>query len=171
MANIIKAFIAPHIEEKYALCQDRFYIDTNKLFFSVSDGVSSSLFPTYYAKLISSYYDNNQVSLSKTDAERIFGLWKSYMDDLLQKDKLGRGTSQRYKRGETPSATYGRFDIKKDQENKWRWNVAVLGDCSILHLNIKENGFKPIHVILSGKKFQSDAYKYKDDATYYKFGI
>lgn len=171
MVSNIKAFIAPHLEEKYALCQDRFHIDTEKLFFAVSDGVSSSVSPTYYAKTISSYYENKQVSLSKTDAERIFNIWKQYMEDLLSKGKLGRGTTQRYKRGETPSATYSRFDIKKNtQSGEWQWNAAVLGDCSVLHLNPKEQGYKPIHVILSGTKFHDDEYKYNSDFSYYKFG-
>lgn len=50
------------------------------------------------------------------------------------------------------------------------WSVAVLGDCTIIHLNLNE-GIDPIHVITSGEKFKNDNFRYNgtiDD--YYRFG-
>ncbi len=168
MKNVIKAFIAPHIDENYALCQDRIFVDSSKMFFSVSDGVSSSFAQTYYAELISSYESDN-ISLTPDDALSIFSSWKDYMEQLKQANKLGRASKQRFTRGDKPAATFARLKFKKQNE-KLLWSVAVLGDCTIIHLNPNE-GIEPIHVITSGEKFKNDNFRYNgtiDD--YYRFG-
>ena len=131
MKNVIKAFIAPHIDENYALCQDRIFVDSSKMFFSVSDGVSSSFAQTYYAELISSYESDN-ISLTPDDALSIFSSWKDYMEQLKQANKLGRASKQRFTRGDKPAATFARLKFKKQNE-KLLWSVAVLGDCTIIH--------------------------------------
>lgn len=168
MKNVIKAFIAPHIDENYALCQDRIFVDSNKMFFSVSDGVSSSFAQTYYAELISSY-ESDKISLTPDDARSIFSSWKNYMEELKQANKLGRASKQRFTRGDRPAATFARLKFNKSN-GSLLWSVAVLGDCTIIHLNLNE-GIEPIHVITSGEKFKQDNFKYNGIvADYYRFG-
>lgn len=168
MKNIIKAFIAPHIDENYALCQDRIFVDTSKMFFSVSDGVSSSFAPTYYAELISSYESDNIV-LTSDDAKLIYSTWKTYMEDLQETNKLGRASKQRFARGEKPAATFARLKFEKKDGNLL-WNVSVLGDCTVIHLNLN-SGISIVHVITSGEKFETDKFVYNDSQPdYYRFG-
>lgn len=168
MKNIIKAFIGPHIDENYALCQDRIFVDPSNMFFSVSDGVSSSFAPTYYAELISSYESDN-ISLTPDDARSIFSSWKDYIEQLKESNKLGRASKQRFARGDRPAATFARLKFRKQNE-KLLWSVAVLGDCTIIHLN-QNKGIEPIHVITSGEKFKNDNFRYNGVvADYYRFG-
>lgn len=82
------------------------------MFFSVSDGVSSSFAQTYYAELISSYESDN-ISLTPDDALSIFSSWKDYMEQLKQANKLGRASKQRFTRGDKPAATFARLKFKK----------------------------------------------------------
>lgn len=168
MKNVIKAFIAPHIDENYSLCQDRIFVDSSNMFFSVSDGVSSSFAQTYYAELISSYESDN-ISLTPDDARSIFSSWKNYMEQLKESNKLGRASKQRFARGDRPAATFARLKFRKQNE-KLLWSVAVLGDCTIIHLN-QNKGIEPIHVITSGEKFKKDNFRYNGVvADYYRFG-
>lgn len=169
MKNTIKAFICPHIDDEYTLCQDRFCVDCDNDFFAVSDGVSSSFSPTYYAEIISSYFENGTVSISKEDAKVIFSKWQNYIEDLLSKGKLGRASKQRYQRGEVPSATYARFKVSK-QNNCFTWDSAVLGDCAIIQAHRYDDRICIEHVILSGDKFVNDNFLYQNAADYYRFG-
>lgn len=168
MKNVIKAFIAPHIDENYALCQDRIFVDSTNMFFSVSDGVSSSFAPTYYAEIISSYQSDNVV-LTSNDARSIFSEWKKYMEGLKDSNQLGRASKQRYARGEKPAATFARLKFEKIDGNLL-WNVSVLGDCTIIHLNL-QSGISIVHVITSGEKFLNDNFIYNNfKPDYYRFG-
>lgn len=168
MKNNVRAFICPHIEEEYTLCQDRFYVDCKNNFFAVSDGVSSSFSPTYYAELVSSYH-NEKASISKEDAWIIFSKWNDYINSLLSNGTLGRASKQRFLRGEQPSATYARLKIIK-RETMYTWDGAVLGDCAIIHAHRLDDNIFIKHVILSGDKFKEDKYVYTDEDGYYRFG-
>ena len=168
MKNVIKAFIAPHIDESYALCQDRIFVDATNMFFSVSDGVSSSFAPTYYAEIISSY-ESDSVVLTSNDAKLIFSEWKTYIERLKDSNLLGRASKQRYARGEKPAATFARLKFERKSGNLL-WNVSVLGDCTIIHLNL-QSGISIEHVITSGEKFLNDNFIYNNSQPdYYRFG-
>lgn len=169
MKNNLRAFICPHIDDEYSLCQDRFYTDCERNFFAVSDGVSSSFSPTYYAELISSYQDSGTTSISKDDAKKIFEKWTAYIEGLLTSGKLGRASKQRYLRGEMPSATYARLKFS-EVNGSFIWNGAVLGDCVIIHARRADNNISIAHAILSGEKFKHSSYMYSNEEDYYRFG-
>ena len=75
----IRAFITPHKSEKIYECQDRFSINQSKRIAAVSDGVSQSIFPDYWAKLLVDHYVNFG---QPTEEDRI-ALCKEWKDMVL----------------------------------------------------------------------------------------
>lgn len=55
----IRAFITHKLKENYSECQDRFCINSDSHTIAVSDGMSQSVFPDYWAEILSSFYATN----------------------------------------------------------------------------------------------------------------
>ena len=75
----IRAFITPHKSEKIYECQDRFSIDCLNRSAAVSDGVSQSIFPDYWAELLVNHY----VNLGQPSEDDRITLCKQWKDRVL----------------------------------------------------------------------------------------
>lgn len=164
--NTIKGFVYHKVEERYTSCQDRLFCDTTKNFFAVSDGVSSSFSPGYYAKMITQYQDgSDSVRIDTNDAKVIGDRWRNHFQELLDCGKLGKNSTVRFKRGDEPSATYVRLAFDKNKN----WRAVVLGDCTLIHLRKTTDGFDIMHVMSSGAKYQENGFNYVEGYKYYNF--
>lgn len=63
----IRAFITHKLREHYSECQDRFCINSDNHAIAVSDGMSQSVFPDYWAEILSSFYAKMDIAPMKTE--------------------------------------------------------------------------------------------------------
>lgn len=84
----IRAFITHKLAESYADCQDAFTIDSNTKSIAVSDGMSQSIFPHYWAQLLTDTFVHDK-SCCCTDEQiaTLQGKWQEYVNDYLEKEK------------------------------------------------------------------------------------
>ena len=75
----IRAFIAQHKSEKISECQDRFAINTETRSMAVSDGISQSIFPDYWANLLAQHY----VNFGKPTEEDRLNLCKQWREMVM----------------------------------------------------------------------------------------
>ena len=80
---IIKAYIYHKRAEKYSDCQDCFGIDAQNNRIAISDGMSQSIFPQWWAKiLVDHYLDNGHIP---TDIKPLQEKWQNLLTSEIQK--------------------------------------------------------------------------------------
>lgn len=130
----VKAFITHKLSEHYADCQDRFCIDIDNRTVAVSDGMSQSIFPEYWADLLSSQYAHFG-HCTEEDRKNLCARWiekvNGYLEDQVNVGKnpwrLKNNIASRIGAGATICGV--RF------ENATSWKGDVLGDSCIIEVN------------------------------------
>lgn len=149
----VRSFITHKLCEKYADCQDRFSINEDNRTIAVSDGMSQSIFPDYWAELLANQY-TNEGHCDEEDRVRLCGIWlqrvEEYRDEQL---KLGKNP---WKLNNFLAAHKGagaticgvRF------ENATDWKGHVLGDSCIIEVDLEKSTVN----ILSSEEKEFDYY-------------
>lgn len=143
----IRAFITPHKSEKIYECQDRFSINQSKRIAAVSDGVSQSIFPDYWAKLLVDHYvtwgqptEEDRITLCKE--------WKDMVLAFINKERSsGRNpwrTESNLYEGISAGATLCGLSFYDD----YSWKCDVIGDSCLISSKIGE----PISIYSSEEK-------------------
>lgn len=133
----VRAFITHKMCEQYADCQDRFCINEDNRCIALSDGMSQSIFPDYWAEILAEQYAK-EGHCDDEDRKRLCSLWMQrvikYRNEQIEsgKDpwKLDNFLASRKGAGATICGV--RF------ENATDWKGDVLGDSCIIKVNTKD---------------------------------
>lgn len=133
----VRAFITHKLSEHYADCQDRFCINTDNRTIAVSDGMSQSIFPEYWAELLSEQFALHG-HCTEEDRKELCSKWldkvNSYLEEQVNIGKnpwrLKNNIASRIGAGATICGV--RFD------NATNWTGDVLGDSCIIEVNTKD---------------------------------
>lgn len=130
----IRAFITQKKAEKASDCQDRFAVNKEIMMAAVSDGVSQSIFPDLWAKLLVEHYTSTG-QLSEEDRQDLCKEWKSlvqkYIDDEKSKGNNPWRTESNLAEGLSAGATLCGIKFSKNNH----WICDVLGDSCLIKIN------------------------------------
>lgn len=149
----VKAFITHKLCEQYADCQDRFCINEDNRTIAISDGMSQSIFPDYWADLLSVQYAN-EGHCNEEDRIRLCDSWLRRVEEY--RDEQVRDGKNPWKLNNFLAAHKGagaticgvRF------ENATDWKGDVLGDSCVVEVDTGNNSVK----ILSSEEKAFDYY-------------
>ena len=149
----IRAFISQKAAERISDCQDRFAINAESKIVAVSDGVSQSIFPDYWAQILVNHYTAKG---SLTEGERVLlcSEWRNWVLKYIE-DEKNRGnnpwrTESNLYEGITAGATL--CGVKFTGSDNW--TCEVLGDSCLIVVH--NNGTKI--EILSSQEKEFDTY-------------
>ena len=132
----VRALITHKLCEHYADCQDRFSINKDSRTVAVSDGMSQSIFPDYWADLLSVQYVK-EGHCNEADRIKLCGRWLQKVEEYRDEQvKLGKNP---WKLNNFLAAHKGagaticgvRFDNATD------WRGDVLGDSCIIEVDME----------------------------------
>lgn len=133
----IKAFITHKKAETFRDCQDRFSIDIENRSLAVSDGMSQSIFQTYWADILAHYYteSNWQITTEADDnLKRLSKKWNNRVHERLKELKsLGKNTFRAENNlalGMSACATLVGIRFKGQD-----WIGEVLGDSCLIEVS------------------------------------
>ncbi len=145
----IRAFITHKLKENYSECQDRFCINSDSHTIAVSDGMSQSVFPDYWAEILSSFYAKNG-HCTDEDRKKLCNVWLNKVVGFI---------STEIHNGKNPWRLQNCIEAQNgagatlcgvkffDAEN---WAGHVLGDSSIIEVDITRK--EPINILSSESK-------------------
>ena len=140
----IRAFITHKLSEHYSECQDRFCINRDNHAIAVSDGMSQSVFPDYWAEILSSFYANNG-HCTNEDRKELCREWiKKVVDFISSEIQNGKNPWRLQNCIESQNGAGATLcGIKfTDAEN---WVGHVLGDTCIIDVDITGKDTIKIH--------------------------
>lgn len=139
---LVKAFITHKLSEKYKDCQDRFSLNVDKFTVAVSDGMSESIFPHYWAEILSDAYAEEQF-VPDNGVEPLCTLWHEKVSNFIEEGKKNKTlhwrTEVNFLEGKSAGATL--CGVKFENSSKWRGHV--LGDSCLITIN--ENTIEEIY--------------------------
>lgn len=145
----IRAFITHKLKENYSECQDRFCIDSDTHAIAVSDGMSQSVFPDYWAEILSSFYAKNG-HCTNEDRKELCDVWLKKVEDFIGIEKQNKKNPWRLQNcieaQDGAGATLCGVKFI-DAEN---WIGHVLGDSCIIEVDI--TGKEPVNILTSESK-------------------
>lgn len=130
----IKGFITHKKAEKYEDCQDYFAINKDKGCLAISDGMSQSIFPQWWAEELVRAYVYNDWMPDQNDLVKLRGNWLKQVHEFLESQKQsGKPTWMLEnclieKRG--AGATF--CGIRFEDETKWKGHI--LGDSCLIEV-------------------------------------
>lgn len=140
----IRTFITHKLSEHYSECQDRFCINRDNHAIAVSDGMSQSVFPDYWAEILSSFYANNG-HCTNEDRKELCREWlKKVVDFISSEIQNGKNPWRLQNCIESQNGAGATLcGIKfTDAEN---WVGHVLGDTCIIDVDITGKDTIKIH--------------------------
>ena len=147
----VRAFISPKGAETENDCQDRFSINPETGSVAVSDGMSQSLFPKYWAEILSRKYTSGTDWTPSHESVRPLGdLWREKVEGRLERMREdGRSTwrtENMLSDGLSAGATL--VGVRTDREG---WRCDVLGDSCLVVL--REGRIVGIHSSMDTDSF------------------
>lgn len=130
----IQAYIYHKRAEKYSDCQDYFGIDTQNNRIAVSDGMSQSIYPQWWAKiLVDAYLANGRIPTSAEELQRYQVDWQEKVKDEITKRETAGINPWRLKNAVAEKsgagATLCGFTWNPDIN---RWSCECIGDSSLI---------------------------------------
>lgn len=130
----VKAFITHKLSEHYADCQDRFCIDIDNRTVAVSDGMSQSIFPEYWADLLSAQYAHYG-HCTEEDRKELCVKWIEKVNGYLEEQVNIGKNPWRLKNNIASRLGAGATICGVHFENATNWKGNVLGDSCIVEVN------------------------------------
>lgn len=148
----IRAFITHKAKERITDCQDRFAINKETKIVAVSDGVSQSIFPDYWAELLVNHYCQFG-TLTNKERINLCDLWtqkvRRYIDNEKSKGNNPWRTESNLDEGLSAGATL--CGVKFEGTDKWYCDV--IGDSCLIKVDTDNN----IEILSSEeKKFDNE---------------
>lgn len=145
----VRAYITHKLAEEYSDCQDRFCINKESCRIAVSDGMSQSIFPDYWADILSKFYAYNG-HCNEEDRKNLCPEWEAKVKAFYKEQEaqgknpwmLRNSLTQRNGAGATLCG------VTFDDAQKWRGHV--LGDSCVIEIDLKEKC--PLRVLSSEEK-------------------
>lgn len=139
----VRAFITHKLSERYSDCQDRFCINVADCRIAVSDGMSQSVFPDYWAEILSQHYaeeghctDEDRKELCKKWMERVV----RFIGEEINNGKNPWRLQNCIEAQNGAGATICGVQFKNARE----WQGQVLGDSCVVEVD-NLYGIKNIH--------------------------
>lgn len=148
----IRAYITHKAKERITDCQDRFAVNKETKIVAVSDGVSQSIFPDYWAELLVNHYSQFG-TLTNDERINLCDLWtqkvRKYIDDEKAKGNNPWRTESNLDEGLSAGATL--CGVKFEDTDKWYCDI--IGDSCL----IKVDADNDIEILSSeDKKFDNE---------------
>jgi hypothetical protein len=139
----IRAFITHKISEDYSDCQDRFSVDRDNLRIAVSDGMSQSIFPEWWAELLAHQY-TEKGTCNEEDRQNLCQQWHDQVMEYLHSEKDKGNNPWRLENTINEKNGAGATICGVTFKNATDWEGQVLGDSCILIVD-KKSGKVEIH--------------------------
>lgn len=146
----IRGFITHKCAEYYSDCADYFSINAKTKKIAVSDGISQSIMPLEWAKILSSQFTSGIWSPSD-DITPLQKIWQNEAHQFLEKQKKDADVypwilENSLEANEGAGATFCGITF-----NSFKWDAAILGDSCLVSVK-KKNGCFYIEQIYSSKE-------------------
>ena len=148
----IRAFITQHKAEKISECQDRFAVNKETKTVAVSDGVSQSIFPDLWAKLLVECY-TKKGSLQESERIELCDKWKKQVQEYIEAEKSKGNNPWRTESNLAEGISAGATLCGLKFDTKYHWVCDVLGDSCLIKYG-KDNSFE----IISSEEKAFDTY-------------
>lgn len=130
-----RAFLTQKEAESESDCQDRFSINYETESVAVSDGMSQSLFPKYWAEILVRKYTSERDWIpSKEQVRALAPLWREKVDERLEEMRRSGQDTWRAQNmldyGHSAGATLAGIRIEDTH-----WHCDVLGDSCLVVVN------------------------------------
>ena len=145
----IRAFITHKLREHYSECQDRFCISSDSHAIAVSDGMSQSVFPDYWAEILSYSYAKNG-HCTNEDRKKLCGVWLKKVEDFISAERSNGKNPWRLQNCIDAQNGAGATLCGIQFIDAEKWIGHVLGDTCIIEVDI--TGKEPIKILTSEKK-------------------
>lgn len=167
---IVKAFITHKLSEDYSSCQDYFSINGEGRAICLSDGMSQSIFPDYWAKIVSQHVANTFEFSEDSRINKLCPHWNVKVQEYIENEKAeGRNPwrlESNLEEGISAGCTicgvkfHSRATERVENGNvyfgeEWnRWDGIVLGDSCIIAVHWDSNRIE----IISSEDKEFDSY-------------
>lgn len=149
----VRAYITHKQSEHYSDCQDRFCINEANKTLAVSDGMSQSIFPEYWAEILSMQYAKTG-HCSEEDRISLCADWMKKVEDYLHEQESQGKNPWRLKNNIAARSGAGATICGIQFKNAKDWTGDVLGDSCIIEISKKDWKAK----ILSSEKKAFDSH-------------
>lgn len=134
----IRAFITHKAKEHITDCQDRFSVNTETKIVAISDGVSQSIFPDYWAELLVGHFCEFG-TLTEQERRTLCNQWvqkvQNYISEEKKKGNNPWRTESNLNEGISAGATL--CGVKFEDADKWCCNV--IGDSCLITVDANYN--------------------------------
>lgn len=153
----VRAFITHKLKEHYSECQDRFAINIDRRSVAVSDGMSQSIFPDYWADVLSRFYADNGHC---TDEDRIILCqeWKTKVDQYLDREKQEGRNPWRLQNSLASFNGAGATICGVTFNKANHWTGHVLGDSCIIEIDTSNSEQPKVVKVHTSEKKPFDSY-------------
>lgn len=151
MEILIKGFIASKKAELFSDCADRYEINLEKHKYAISDGVSKSFFPKFWAEiLVKGYVNSENEEVSDKDIENYQEEWKEEVDSFIDSNSNVKWfTLNAYNRNTPALATFVGLQILEKEK---KWKATARGDSFLFFVPKEMKNFDNDCIKLSSKQ-------------------
>lgn len=130
----IQAYIYHKRAEKYSDCQDYFNIDLQNNRIAVADGMTQSIYPQWWAKiLVNAYLENGKIPSSSEELKTYQDIWqKQVQNEIDKREKAGKNPwrlKNTFAERSGAGSTLCGFSWKDND-----WEGQCIGDSSIIEV-------------------------------------
>ncbi|MDC1188615.1 hypothetical protein N8089_02365 [Flavobacteriales bacterium] len=147
----IKGFITSKESELYSDCADRYAVNAEHNKFAISDGVSKSFFPKFWAEfLVENFVKSKKIHENKfiQDCQEE---WLEKVSEIVKKPNVKWFTSNAFQNKKPGLATFVGLEFLKDKRGLM-WQAKSLGDSFLFYVPQKIKDFEKEIFKLSSKK-------------------
>ena len=146
----IKGYITSKKAELFSDCADRYAIDKTHHKFAISDGVSKSFFPKFWAEILVDDFVKSKEIDDNTFIQKCQEQWLSKVTEIVKKPDVKWFTTNAFNNKRPGLATFvGLRFFPKGKELRWKANA--LGDSFLFFVPKKIKNFEKDCIKLSSK--------------------
>lgn len=128
----IQAYIYHKRAEKYSDCQDYFGIDSRNNRLAVSDGMSQSIYPQWWAKiLVNAYLSEGKIPLISSEIQKYQDVWQDEVQEEIQRREEAGKNPWRLKNAFSEKSGAG-ATLCGFSWNGEEWDCECIGDTSAI---------------------------------------
>lgn len=127
----IRAFITHKAKERIMNCQDRFAVNTETKIVAISDGVSQSIFPDYWAELLVTHFCKFG-TLTEQERIALCNLWVQRVQNYISEEKAKGNNPWRTESNLCEGISAGATLCGVKFEDADKWYCSVIGDTCLI---------------------------------------
>lgn len=146
----VKGYITSKNAEFFSDCADRYALDKKRHKFAISDGVSKSFFPKFWAEVLVQNFVNSNNSIENLIVSSQKD-WLNKVEEIINKPGVKWFTKSAFKRQTPGLATFVGLEFFQE-EKKWYWKASALGDSFLFFTPLLVKDFDKECISLSSKE-------------------